>query len=183
VKDRADEILIGINPIFLEIVKNANLKLYGAQVIALETKSMTETVMRLASISRASRFTVIMPDTIFESTDSYNFENLKGDLGLSLWKIREDQYGKLGQILVSPEGQVLDCVDKNPECRYDFSWGAMTFNRNFLMCLEMEFPHIGFGVLPALAAKLNVTSVLLPGRYWDCGTPIEYIRYLKTLDI
>jgi len=183
VKDRADEILIGINPIFFEIVKNANLKLFGAQIIPLETKTMTATIMRLASVSLASRFTVIMPDTVYESSESYNFENVKGDLGLSLWKIRDDQYGKLGQVLISPDGKVLDCVDKNPECRYEFSWGAMTFNRKFLACLDIEYSHIGFGILPALAAKLDVTSVLLPGRYWDCGTPVEYLRYLKTLEI
>jgi hypothetical protein len=183
IKDSVDEILIGINPIFYEIAKNAKLKLFGAQLIPVETMTMTETVLQLASVSKCSRFTVIMPDTVFESNESYNFNVLSGDLGLSLWRIRDDQYGKLGQVLISPDGKVLDCVDKNPECRYKYFWGAMTFNAKFLGCLDSKNPHLGIGILSALAAKLDVTGVPLPGRYWDCGTPIEYMRYLKTLEI
>ena len=183
VSSYADEILIGINPIFIDIVTKAKLNLRGAQLIPLETKTMTETVLNLVSMSSGSRFSVLMPDTVFESTESYDFDRLKNDLDLSLWKIRSDQYGKLGQVLVDRDGKVLDCVDKNPECRYEFSWGAMTFNRNFLECLDIEFPHIGYGVVPALKIGLAVNSVILPGHYWDCGTPMEYLRYLRTVEI
>lgn len=179
----SDEIMIGINPIFFEIVNKAKLNLCGAKVIPLETKSMTETVLKLASKSTGSRFTVIMPDTVFESTESYNFDTLTSDLDLSLWKIRSDQYGKLGQVLVDSNGKVLDCVDKNPDCTYEFSWGAMTFGRKFIECLNSSFPHIGYGIVPALESGLAVNSVILPGRYWDCGTPMEYVRYLKTIEI
>ena len=181
--DYADEILIGINPIFLDIVLNAKLNLHNARVIPLETKSMTETVLKLVSVSTGSRFTVIMPDTVFESSESYHFDISTNDLSLSLWRIRSDQYGKLGQVSVDPDGKVLDCVDKNPECRYEFSWGAMTFNRKFLDHLDIDFPHVGYGIVPAIKANLSVNSVILPGRYWDCGTPLEYMRYLKTMDI
>lgn len=183
VLDYADEILIGLNPIFLDIVLNAKLNLHNARVIPLETKSMTETVLKLIPYSSGTRFTIIMPDTVFESNQSYEFSNLVSDLDLSLWKIRSDQYGKLGQVSVDPDGKVLDCVDKNPDCRYEFSWGAMTFNRKFLDHLNIDFPHVGYGIVSALKANLSVNSVILPGRYWDCGTPIEYIRYLKTMDI
>jgi hypothetical protein len=183
VANYADEILIGVNPKFFEIVVGAKLNLHGAQIIPLETKSMTETVIGLVSLSSGTRFTVVMPDTVFESDESYNFANLKSDLDLSLWRIRSDQYGKLGQVSISPEGKVLDCVDKNPDCKYEFSWGAMTFSRKFLDHLDIDFPHVGYGIVPALRAKLSVNGVILPGRYWDCGTPTEYIRYLKTVEI
>lgn len=179
----ADEILIGLNPIFLDIVLNANLNLHNSRIIPLETKTMTETVLKLTQFSSGTRFTIIMPDTVFESSQSYEFSNLRSDLDLSLWKIRSDQYGKLGQVSVDPNGKVLDCVDKNPDCRYEFSWGALTFNRNFLDLLDLDFPHVGYGIVPALKANLSVNGVILPGRYWDCGTPLEYIRYLKALDI
>lgn len=183
VANQADELLIGVNPIFFEIVKRANLKLHGARIVPLETSSMTETVLKLVSISSGTRFTVIMPDTVFESSKSYDFDSLNNDLDLSLWKIRSDQYGKLGQVLIGVDGKVLDCVDKDPECRYEYSWGAMTFNRKFLKYLKAEFPHIGYGIIPALEAGMTVNSIVLSGRYWDCGTPIEYLRYLKTLEI
>ena len=183
VANQADELLIGVNPIFFEIVKKANLNLHGARIVPLETSSMTETVLKLVSISSGTRFTVIMPDTVFESSKSYDFNSLNNDLDLSWWKIRSDQYGKLGQVSIGVDGKVLDCVDKDPECRYEYSWGAMTFNRKFLEFLNTEFPHIGYGIVPALEAGMNVNSVVLCGRYWDCGTPMEYLRYLKTLEI
>lgn len=180
VSSYADEILIGLNPIFYEIVVGAKLNLHGARIIPLETKSMTETVLRLVGLSSGTRFTVIMPDTVFEVAESYNFANLKNDLDLSLWRIRSDQYGKLGQVSISSDGRVLDCIDKNPDCKYEFSWGAMSFNRRFLDYLDIDFPHVGYGIVPAVKADLSVNGVILPGRYWDCGTPLEYMRYLKT---
>ena len=179
----ADEILIGINPIFYEIVVNANLNLRSARIVPLVTKSMTETVLKLVSLSAGTRFTVIMPDTVFEMAESYNFAKLNSDLDLSLWRIRSDQYGKLGQVLISSDGRVLDCIDKDPDCKYEFSWGAMTFNRKFLNHLHVDFPHIGYGIVPAVKANLSVNGVILPGRYWDCGTPLEYMRYLKTMEV
>lgn len=183
VSSYADEILIGLNPIFYELVVSAKLKLLGARIFPLETKSMTETVLRLVSLSSGTRFTVIMPDTVFEMAESYDFANLKSDLDLSLWRIRSDQFGKLGQVLISSDGRVLDCIDKHPDCEYEFSWGAMSFNRKFLAHLNVDFPHVGYGIVPALKANLSVNGVILPGRYWDCGTPLEYMRYLKTKEI
>ena len=82
--DYADEVLIAINPIFINIVENANLNLLGARIVPLETKTMTETVLKLTSISLGSRFTVIMPDTVFESNESYTFDSLTSVLDLSL---------------------------------------------------------------------------------------------------
>jgi ADP-glucose pyrophosphorylase len=144
---------------------------------------MTETVLNLAKQSLGNRFLMIMPDTVFEFHKGYIFDDSKSDLTLSLWRIRSDQYGKLGQVSVDMNGKVLDCVDKNPDCRYEFSWGAMSFNQKFLEILNNEFPHVGYGILPAIQSNLEVNSVVFPGRYWDCGTPLEYLRYLKTLEI
>lgn len=85
-------------------------------------------MLKLISCSSGTHFTIIMPDTAFESRQKYEFP----DLVLSLWKIRSDQYGKIGQVSISPDGGIPDCMDKNPDCRYEFSRGAMTFNRRFL---------------------------------------------------
>ena len=179
----ADEILIGLNPIFLDIVLNAKLNLQNARIIPLSTNSMTETVLKLIPYSSGDRFTLIMPDTVFESKESYRFENLQSDLDLSLWKIRSDQYGKLGQVLIAPDGKVLDCVDKDPSCRYEYIWGAMTFNRRFIECLDFDFPHVGYGIVKALKLQMKVNGMVLPGRYWDCGTATEYMHYIRTISV
>jgi hypothetical protein len=175
----ADEILIGLNPIFLNIVQEANLELCGARIIPMKTATMTQTVLNLVELSPAERFTVIMPDTAFEAKESYEFKKLNHDLDLSLWRIRSDQYGKLGQVLIDSNNLVLDCVDKDPECKYELAWGALTFNKNFLQFLNPKLPHIGYGIIPALKASLDIKGSVINGSYWDCGTPEEYIRFLK----
>jgi hypothetical protein len=183
VSNFASEILIGLNPIFLDIVLQANLALHGASIIPMKTANMTQTVLNLAKLSASDRYTVIMPDTAFEAKESYQFQFLHNDLDLSLWKIRSDQYGKLGQVSLDSNNNVLDCVDKDPTCKYELAWGALTFNQKFLKFLHPDFPHIGYGIVPALKAKLNVKGVVIDGSYWDCGTPEEYIRYLRSGEI
>jgi len=175
----ADEILIGLNPIFLNIVQEANLELCGARIIPMKTATMTQTVLNLVELSTAERFTVIMPDTAFEAKESYEFKKLNHDLDLSLWRIRSDQYGKLGQVLIDSNNLVLDCVDKDPECKYELAWGSLTFNKKFLQFLNPKLPHIGYGIIPALKASLDIKGSVVNGSYWDCGTPEEYIRFLK----
>jgi len=176
----ASEILIGVNPIFFNIVMEAGLELHGACVFPMQTLTMTETVLNLAGKSDSERFTVLMPDTAFSSVSSYQFAKMNHDLNLSLWKIRIDQYGKLGQVSLNKEGTVIDCIDKDSTCTYEHAWGALTFNKKFINLLRPEFPHIGYGIVAAIEAKLDVFGTIVDGSYWDCGTPSEYIQYLKS---
>jgi hypothetical protein len=176
----ASEILIGLNPIFFDIFMKAGLQLHGASVFPMETSTMTETVLNLAAKSNSQRYTVLMPDTAFSSGTSYQFANMNHDLDLSLWRIRLDQYGKLGQVSLTKAGKVIDCIDKDLSCVYEHAWGALTFNHKFIDVLRPDFPHIGYGIVPALKANLDVFGTIVDGSYWDCGTPGEYIRYLKS---
>jgi hypothetical protein len=69
-------------------------------VIPMVTKSMTETILKVAAISSADEFMLCMPDTYFEGELPYkNLGALSGDLKLACWEIRPEQKGKLGQIL------------------------------------------------------------------------------------
>lgn len=179
----ADEILIGLNPMFLDIVQEANLELCGAHIIPMKTATMTETVLNLVNDSKADMFTILMPDTAFGSTDSYKFDLLNSDLNLKLWKIRNDQFGKLGQVLLGPTNEVLDLVDKDFNCKYEHAWGALTFNREFTQLLKPEFSHLGYGIVAALEAGLLVRADVAEGCFWDCGTPSEYISYLISKEI
>ena len=175
-----DEILIGVNPIFYDILANANLEMYGAKIVSLATNTMSETIIKLASHAKGEIFTVLMPDTVFvNAQENFLKANGESDLELGIWKIRADQIGKLGQISFDEELNVIDCVDKDENCNYEFAWGIQTFNRNFLNILKPEWPHIGYGILPAIDNNLNVKVRLIDGGYYDCGTQSEYIKYIK----
>jgi len=177
----ADEMLIAVNPIFLNIVQNASLNFYGATLMPMETRSMTETVINLAEDSNADRFLVLMPDTAYLGESPYSkLLEEQNDLNLSVWKIRNEQKGKLGQVQLDDSNFVLDCVDKDQNCKYEFAWGVQLFTRKYLDYLSAEQPHVGYGIMPAIRGGLKVGASLVAGTYWDCGTPNEYVNFLKS---
>jgi hypothetical protein len=152
-------------------------------VIPMVTKTMTETILKVAAISSAADFMLCMPDTYFEGELPYeSLAGLKGDLKLACWEIRPEQKGKLGQILFQAGNEkleVIDSRDKDPSCTFDHSWGAMSFKRGLLELGDLEMPHTGYLIKPALENGLFVEGYVVKGSYFDCGTPKEYIQMLR----
>lgn len=150
-------------------------------VVPMTTGTMTQTVLRLANISGASRFVMVMPDTFFFGEQPYDYlASAKNDLNLACWEIRPEQRGKLGQVAMErgSGGIVLDSKDKDPECVFPHSWGAMAFERSILDLAEATMPHTGYMIKPALFAGKSVEGSVMEGRYFDCGTPREYLQML-----
>jgi hypothetical protein len=154
-------------------------------VIPMVTKSMTETILKVAAISSAEEFMLCMPDTYFEGELPYeNLANLNSDLKLACWQIREEQKGKLGQVLFKHSHgdlKVLDSRDKDPSCDFDFSWGAMSFRRELLELGDVDMPHTGYLIKPAIERGFDVSGFVVAGQYFDCGTPKEYLQMLRNV--
>jgi hypothetical protein len=154
-------------------------------VIPMVTKTMMETILKVTAISNSKEFMLCMPDTYFEGQLPYKgLGALDGDLKLACWKIRPEQKGKLGQILFGTENEknkVVDSRDKDVACTFDFSWGAMSFNRELLELGNAEMPHTGYLIKPAIQKGLDVSGFILDGEYFDCGTPKEYLQMLKNV--
>lgn len=150
-------------------------------IVPMTTGTMTQTVLRLCAISGAERFIMVMPDTYFFGEQPYDFL-AKGDsaLDLACWKIRPEQSGKLGQVLLGevPEGEVLDSRDKDPECSYEHSWGAMAFDRSALAYAEPDMPHTGYVIPRLIESRIPIRARVFSGEYFDCGTPREYLKML-----
>jgi hypothetical protein len=144
-------------------------------VTGVETSTMSETVLRTASLSGADRFILGMPDTYFFGEQPYTrLAQTGAPLALAAWNIRDEQRGKLGQLDLSPEGQLLSVRDKDPLCSFPLAWGAMAFERDFLRLLDVSMPHVGYGIPPAIASDMAVEVLAISGDYYDCGTPSEY---------
>jgi hypothetical protein len=156
-------------------------------VVALSSKSMTETVLKIAKISNSESFMLCMPDTFFYGDLPYMaLSTLDSDVNLACWKIREEQMGKLGQVKfhasIDNKGKIVDSRDKDPKCTFEYSWGAMAFNRKFLGLGNPEMPHVGYIINPAIQSGLDVQGFKVSGEYFDCGTPTEYLQLVgKTL--
>ncbi len=174
-----DEIRISVNPIFENILMSASLELYDSKIDNMRTLTMTETIINLTEKVHADKYLVVMPDTAFLGEEPYGkLLQETEDLSLSIWRVREEQKGKLGQVKINESNMVLDCIDKDANCDYKFAWGIQMFTPRYLDYLKKEQPHIGFGIVPAIKDGMSVKASIVNGTYWDCGTPQEYVDYL-----
>jgi len=152
-------------------------------IVPMTTSTMTETVVRLSGISGSSRFMMVMPDTFFYGEQPYQYlAEAKNPLNLACWPIRSEQAGKLGQVLIEGDGilgRVTQSRDKDPECTFPHSWGAMSFERSVLRYAEVAMPHTGYLIPEAPKFNVSTGARVMDGRYFDCGTPKEYLQMLE----
>jgi choline kinase len=180
-----DTILIGVKEDLIPLM-NEQLFDRRVQIVPISTKTMSETILKLAFKSTSDKLTLIMPDTFFKGENPHQFlSTANSDLNIALWLIGEKQKGKLGQIEIS-ENKVVRSIDKDPTCELPYAWGALSFNRKFLDLINEEMPHVGYGISPAILSGLSISHSVIDGNYFDCGTPDEYyelVRLLSSSDV
>jgi choline kinase len=148
-------------------------------ILPMQTENMTQTVLKVSKISNSNYFHLVMPDTFFFGEQPYEFLSKEPQLvDLACWRIRNDQKGKLGQVLIS-DGVVTEMRDKDPLCDFEHSWGSLTFNKILLDYSNLTDPHIGYAIKSALVAGEPVKAKIMRGKYFDCGTPLEYVDMLR----
>ena len=165
-----------------ELVPLLNKDKYGnkVRVIARETSTMTETVQNLIEESQSDLFSIVMPDTFFRGESPFEFlSSATSDLNLALWEIRDSQRGKLGQVEIL-NNKIVGFEDKNPECIFPNSWGAISFSKAFSNLLTDQMPHVGYAFKLALDHGLDIDFKIMNGNYFDCGTPGEYFELVRT---
>lgn len=184
--DQCKMVWIPTRPDLTILIESLGITSERVVVIPMVTKTMTETIIKVTNISSAEEFMLCMPDTFFSGELPYeNLGNLNSDLKLACWQIRPEQKGKLGQIKFADNknnGKVVESRDKDPECNFDYSWGAMSFRRKVLEYANVEMPHTGYLINPAIENDLTVDGFEVKGKYFDCGTPREYLQMLKEID-
>jgi len=152
-------------------------------IILLEkTLSMSETILKAVKKFYADEYVVGLPDTFVIGRNPYRetiTNNINSDLNVGVFKIKDSQKGKLGQVNIV-DGLVVDCIDKDIKCNYEYSWGFLRFNRSILKLIDEQTPHIGYAINPAIKNKYLVTASVVDGEFFDCGTWDEYEELLST---
>ena len=178
-----ETVWIPTRPDLVLLVDSLKISSERVILIPLSTQSMTETILKTVNVAGADEYMMCMPDTYFLNEQPYEYLSTLGqaDLKLATWQIRSDQQGKLGQVAFdSKEGhRVIDSKDKDPNCKYKHSWGAMSFSRNLLTLANPEMPHLGYLINPGIETGLSIEGKVMQGKYFDCGTPLEYLAMLK----
>lgn len=182
-----ETIWIPVRPDLVPVVESLSISSENVIVVAMATSSMTETVRRVVEIGSSERFVMVMPDTFFFGEAPYKLlAEAQADLFLACWMIRKEQAGRLGQVdLVRTQANTRDWIvkesrDKDPNCHFPFSWGAMSFNRGLIDLTEDSMPHLGHVIEPAIRSGNSVRAAVMDGQYFDCGTPAEYLSMLQT---
>lgn len=179
-KKLVDQIVIPVNPLYEQLLHVSQIDCDNVKIFPLSTQTMSETILKTTYKYKSERILMVMPDTFFRGDLPYSqlVEN-KAPMNLAVWKIREDQMGKLGQVNISETSTVIDVQDKSMGCEYPYAWGAMSMDRKFLEYLDPKTAHIGFLIPELLKAKIEVKATVVNGEYYDCGTPTEYIRMIR----
>jgi GTP:adenosylcobinamide-phosphate guanylyltransferase len=157
----------------------------GAAVQCVNRSSMADAIYVMETQVGDEIVVVGMPDTYW--TDSGVYERLVAELAdskviasVALWQIRSDQRGKLGQVL-SDTGDILDIVDKDPDCPYQQVWGAIAWRPEFWPYIQPGDPHMGIALQRALDAGENLWGCDFDGAYYDCGTADEYFSMIRAV--
>ena len=152
-------------------------------IITMKTTTMSETVYNLKNIISGNTL-LIMPDTYFYPQNMSNFINYLTpgiDICLGVWKIRHDQRGKLGQCCIDDDNMLIDIIDKDPTCHFEWAWGIAIWKQNMWKYINPNDPHVGYAFKVALKNNYKIKCYKFDNEYFDCGTINEYKRLLTIL--
>jgi|TARA_Y100000389_G_scaffold58460_1_gene54448 NDP-sugar pyrophosphorylase family protein len=177
-------IWIATRPDLVSILNTISFELSNINIIPMETNTMNETILNLCKISKAQYYMLIMPDTYYHGEHPYSkFENTPEYCDLAIWKIKDEQRGKLGEVRFNDDGSLSEIIDKNPDANFEYSWGALTFSEKFIKYIDKNDSHVGYSVALALKDNKKITTKIINGEYFDCGTPEEFIELIKKVFI
>jgi hypothetical protein len=179
--EQCETIWIPTRPELVLLLDSLGLAQDRVVILPMQTENMTQTVQKVTQISKQEYFQLIMPDTFFFGEKPYALLDPEPSIvELACWKIRDDQKGKLGQVLIE-NNEVKEMKDKDPNCLFEHSWGALSFSRKLLSFANTTDPHIGYAVRSALASDMRISAKVMSGEYYDCGTPSEYLSMLENV--
>lgn len=153
----------------------------GVSISAVNTNTMTETVIK--TFLPGERYVFGMPDTFFH--DGLAFSKVAAalddgaDLAVGVFHARARQYAQGGMCSVDGD-RIIDVIDKPSQqpTGYGWIWGVMAWKPAFWDFLKPDMPHVGYGIMPAIHAGLDVRAVKMDGGFWDCGTPERYFEMI-----
>jgi hypothetical protein len=179
--EQCETIWIPTRPELVLLLDSIGLAQDRVVILPMQTENMTQTVQKVLQISKQEHFQLVMPDTFFFGEKPYALLDPEPAIAdLACWKIRDDQKGKLGQVLIS-DNKVQEMKDKDPDCLFEHSWGALSFSRKLLSFANTTDPHIGYAVRSALSSGMTISAKVMSGEYYDCGTPSEYLNMLESV--
>lgn len=160
--------------------------LVNVHSLSRETSTMSETLKLGTDLIHGAQdaaITVGLSDTAFRGA---SYESIYGallncpaDYVLGLFGIRDDQFGRLGQVDLDSTGRVISMQDKSFDCRFSAVWGLAKVPGEMISGLDIADAHIGIGIEKLVSAGQSVLGILNKASYYDCGTFSEYSMFIN----
>jgi hypothetical protein len=186
-----DKIIIGssvANNSFIEHIINTQLYDYKKLIIIKiinNSSTMNETILKMVENENYDLAIMGMPDTHVDYISDNLITKILNDneiiIGSYLWNIRDTQREKIGLCNID-DNHIIDIVDKDKNCYYNYGWGAIIFKKEFENYIKVEDLHLGYSMKLALNNSIKIPYEIINGQYWDCGTVSEYKEYLNFLE-
>jgi hypothetical protein len=174
--EACDSVRVSTRECWMPLVTPLNL---GADIYVKEPSTMSDAVLEM-SRDRNDAVIVGMPDVYIHNSKNNFYKDMlesDGDIILATWDYRhETMKGKVGQVLVDSFSNVLQVVDKDPNCEFSQMWGAILF-RNGLERIDVDGGSVLKDLNKWIADGVSVKAVAMSGEYIDSGT-FEGLTYL-----
>ena len=191
IEKRCDKIIIGssvANNSFIEHIINTQLNDYRNLIIIKiihNTATMNETILKMVENENYDLAIMGMPNTHVDYISDNLINKILDDneiiIGSYLWNVRNIQREKIGLCNID-DNYIIDIIDKNKDCDYNYGWGAIIFKKEFENYIKIDDLHLGYSMKLALNNSIKIPYEIINGQYWDCGTVSEYKEYLNFLE-
>ncbi len=180
IKDSFNDIYLATRPEIVPLIKSLDHNFKNMNILEMDTSTMSETILETLEVSKEDFHLLVMPDTFFLGEKPYlELDQTPEVCELACWKIRDEQRGKLGEISFDKDNKIIDIIDKDKNTGFEYAWGALTFSNKLVSYIDPEDPHIGYAAKKAVDNGEDITANVIDGKYFDCGTPKEYLELLE----
>jgi hypothetical protein len=168
-----DEVRVCTRSIWSPLLKSLELPI---TLYLKEPSTMSDAVVHMSGEQDAD-FIVGMPDTIVRG--GYNFyhdmatasqEHPNASVVLAAFECPPRLRGEVGQIDVSRDGVVRDCIDKEPDCQYAHLWGGLLLRGEMVRQLDRSSASPSRDIA-AWTKTCQVRAARCAGEYVDVGRP------------
>jgi hypothetical protein len=163
-----DEVHISTKKDWISLVTALNFP-NNVYVHEIEPSTMPDAISKMI-IDTSNKHLVGMPDTFIKNLKVNFYKEMlpyDSDIVLCAFKYTSSLLGSVGQIKVDSNNNVVDLVDKDPSCVYNYIWGAVSFNK---VKVNPDNAHLGVQINNSIMSGLSIKAVLIDGDYIDVGT-------------
>lgn len=165
-----DEVRISTRSEWIPIIQNMDM---NVKIMVREPSTMSDAIRYMVG-DYNDTVVIGMPDTYILDGPKNIYKDLfistNADLVLGAWECLDDLKGRVGQIEIMDDGDVVQSKDKVSDCNFEYMWGTMLFRKNMIRYVDSDLDHPGKQIQEWIDRGFHITSVKPGGKYMDIGT-------------